>query len=84
VLCVCSPNKGFAHSRVLNLQRNNLSGTDLNKLLQLEELRMDSNDLSGVVTYELCGMRNSFLGVFVADCGGFVSKVTCPCCTECY
>lgn len=74
-------------SRTLNLRRNRLSGTvpsELQQLSRLEELQLDFNNFSGEVASELCNLRDFFLEILVADCGGSQPKVSCSCCTECF
>ena len=59
----------------------------------VEELLLNSNDLTGVVDESLCLIRNDTipggnLGVFHADCqpsaGGGAPQIQCSCCTACF
>jgi len=61
--------------------------------LQIEELLINNNDITGIVDESVCLIRNNTipggqLGVFHADCqpppGGGEPQIQCSCCTACF
>lgn len=61
--------------------------------LQIEELLLNNNDITGIVDESVCLIRNNTipggqLGVFHADCqpppGGGEPQIQCSCCTACF
>lgn len=80
--------------RDLYLDGNLLNGTvgdvPAGSLLNLNELLIQGNNLSGSVPASLCALRNNATGTLDdlwSDCGGAAAKITCSfpdCCNRCF
>jgi Leucine-rich repeat (LRR) protein len=71
--------------RNLLLNDNQLNGTvpvAFSSLRRLAVLRLESNNLTGIVGDAVCSVFNNTYPVFVADCAP-PAEIECPCCMYC-
>jgi len=74
------------HLRIVHLNNNLLDGElklpiNVGDLDDLTEFAIHNNDITGVVSEDLCDL---LLDVLTSDCWGSKPRVDCPCCTECF
>lgn len=70
----------------LALDDNQFTGqipATFHQLKKLRRLLMDGNKLTGIVSPDVCGLTNTTLKEFEADCGAD-GEITCGCCTYCF
>lgn len=72
----------------LQLNNNPISGPfpneQLAQLQQLVTVSLFSMDITGVVSQEVCDLRDLNLNVLWTDCGGQLPQVVCDCCDFCF